>query len=428
MEPLIHLTIFLLTIIILAKVSASLSGRLRLPSITLQLLTGIALGPSLLNLLGSPLILGTLGSVSPSPLHGGLKIFAEIGLIQLMFFAGMETNWAELGKLTRGIFNVGAWGFVLTAGATVMVTRLFADRWAEAMAMGAVMAASSFGISVYNLSEMKLSGSKASTLSAGSAIVSGLLAMLLMIVSLTTNYAASFGGFKAIVAVSWFLGKLVMFFAVAYFLTSRFLKLATKTGIKKRPRQMLIGYLLLVAAIYAWAAMHFGSFAAIGVASLRGALLSRSPFEIKERIVKGLGAGPASLFIGVLFIALGMEINLKEVWGQLFFLAVLLTTVVASKLFGCWIASRKTSESTYERVFVMFATLPQGEVGMVIAAYLFSRGLVNPVQFNVAITSVVLLTMIAPVLIKRSLRDSSPATLSSLSPSEKGERILSKKF
>ena len=162
-------------------------------------------------------------------------------------------------------------------------------------------------------------GSKVSNISTGAAILSGLLAMLLMILSLSVHYATSFGGFKSIIAVSWFLGKLVMFFAIAYFLTSRFLKLASRTGVKKRPNQMLIGYLLLVAAIYAWAAMHFGSFAAIGAASLGGALLGMSPFEIKEKIGKGFGAGPASLLIGILFVVLGMEVNLKGVGGQVIF-------------------------------------------------------------------------------------------------------------
>ena len=56
------------------------------------------------------------------------------------------------------------------------------------------------------------------------------------------------------------------------------------------------------------------------------------------------------------------------------------------------------SESLRERVFIMFGALAQGEIGMVVAAYLFSRGLVNPPPFNVAIIAVVLLTMIAPVL------------------------------
>ena len=158
--------------------------------------------------------------------------------------------------------------------------------------------------------------------------------------------------------------------------------------------------------------MHFGSFAAIGVASLGGALLSVAPFEIKEKIGKGFGAGPASLLLGVLFVVIGMEVNLKGVGGQVIFLASLLTTVIVSKLMGVWISIRKFPEPMHEHHLVMIGILPQGEVGMVIAAYLFSRGLVNPLQFNSSITLVVILTMIAPIMMrvvmKKSLQRMSP--------------------
>jgi Kef-type K+ transport system membrane component KefB len=400
MEPFIHLTIFLLTIIILGKVATLLGRRFGVPGVSFQLLTGILLGPSLLNLLGGPIILGTRGSISPSFLHSILKILAEIGLIQLMFLAGLQTDWNQLKTALKPIFSVGVWTFILTALVALITTRLFTDRWTEAMAVSAIMAASSFGIFVYNMSEMKLLGSKVVNISTGAALLSGLLAILLMIASLAANYAISFGGFRAAIAVSWFLGKLIMFFAIAYFLTSRFLKLASKSGFQKRPRQMLIGYLLLVAAIYAWASMHFGSFAAIGVASLGGALLGVAPFEIKEKIGKGFGTGPASLLLGVLFVVMGMEVNLKGVGGQVIFLASLLTMVIVSKLVGVWTSIRKVPEPLHDRLLIMTGTLPQGEVGMVIAAYLFSRGVVTPLQFNLSITLVVVLTMIVPIMMR----------------------------
>lgn len=406
MKPFVDLTIFLLTIIILGKVATLLGRQFGIPGVSFQLLIGILLGPSVLNLLGMPIILGTWGSISPSFLHSILKILAEIGLIQLMFLAGLQADWNQLKTTLKPIFSVGVWTFILTAVVASIVTRLFVDRWAEALAVSAIMATSGFGISAYNVSEMKLLGSKVANISMGAAILSGFLAILLMIFSLAANYVTSFGAFKAAIAVSWFLGKLIMFFAIAYFLTSQFLKLASKSGFQKRPRQMLIGYLLLVAAIYAWAVMHFGSFAAIGIASLGGALLGMTPFEIKGKIGKEFGAGPASLLLGVLFIVFGMGVNLKGVGEQVIFFAVLLVAVIVSKLIGICILSPKASEPFRERVLVMFGTLPQGELGMVIAAYLFSRGLVNPLQFNLLITVVVVLTMIAPIMMRVVMKKS----------------------
>ena len=400
MEAFPHWIIILIVVIVLARVAALLARRFDIPTVTLQLLIGILLGPSVLNLLGVPMVLGTWGSPSPGPLHSVLKTIAEIGLIQLMFLAGLEVDWRELKKILKLSFSVGTWGFVLTAVSVAIITRVFVGRWSEALAVSAIVSASSFGISIYYLREMKALGSRVGIVVSGAAILSGLLAILLMIASQATNYAMIYGPSKMAIAVSWFLGKLIMFFAVAYFLTSRFIKLVARRGFEKRPRQMLIGYLLLVASLYAWAAMHFGSFAAVGVASLGGALIGMSNLEVKEKVSKGLGSVLISLPVGVLFVMLGMEVNLKEAGGYLNFLIVLLVAIVGVKLVGSWIATRREFDSLRERALIVIGILPQGEMGMLIAAYLFSRGLVSPSSFNAVIIVVIVLTMLTPIVMK----------------------------
>jgi Kef-type K+ transport system membrane component KefB len=391
---------WLIGIFVLARASTFLARRFGISALTIHLLIGVLLGPSVFNLLGVPMVLGTWGSPSSGPLHSALKILAEIGLIQLMFLAGLEVDWRELKKILKLSFSVGTWGFVLTAVSVAIITRVFVDRWSEALAVSAIVSASSFGISIYYFSEKKVLGSRVTTIVPGAAILSGLLAILLMIGSQAASYGMIYGPSKMAVAVSWFLAKLIMFFAIAYFLTSRFLKLSSKSGFQKRPRQILVGYLLLVAALYAWAAMHFGSFAAVEVASLGGGLLGASNLEVKEKIAKGFESILASIPIGILFIVIGMEVNLKAVEGSIFFLVVLLGAVVGAKLIGCWIATNKGCESSRERVLIMIGNLLQGEMGVLIAAYIFSRGLLNPPSFNVAIIAVVLLTMVSPILMR----------------------------
>jgi Kef-type K+ transport system membrane component KefB len=194
-----------------------------------------------------------------------------------------------------------------------IVAQGFVERWTEGVAIAAIIATGSLGISVYHLDETGLLKSRTANRVLGSAILTGLFAILLMIAVQAMNYASSYGAFKMTIAVSWFVAKLIMFFAIAYFLTSRFLRLITKTGFQKRPLQAFIGYLLLVAAIYAWGAMHFGSFAAVGIASLGGGLLGISDSELKEKITGGPGSALAALPVGILFVVLGMEANFKGI-------------------------------------------------------------------------------------------------------------------
>ena len=428
MEAFPQWIIILIVVIVLARVASLLARRIDISAMTIQLLIGILLGPSLLNLLGVPMVLGTWGSPSSGPLHGVLKILAEIGLIQLMFLAGLGVDWRELKKILKLSSSVGAWGFVLTAVSVAIITRVFVDRWSEALAMSAVLSASGFGISVYYFSETKVLGSRMALMVLGTTLLSGLLAILLMIASQATNYAATYGAFKMTVAVSWFLAKLVMFLAVTYFLTSRFLKLVAKTGFEKRPRQMLIGYLILVASLYALAAMHFGSFAAAGVASLGGALLGISNMEVKNKITEGFQSVLASIPISVLFVVIGMEVILKGVETSVIFPVVLLSTAVVMKLMGSWIATRKGMESSRERILIIFGGLPQGEMGILIAAYLFSRGLLGPLSFNVSIIVVIMLTMLTPIAMKvaQTKLNIQLNVAPSLTGGEKRDRLLTK--
>ncbi len=413
----------IIAIIVLARVGTFLSRRVGLASVTIQLLIGILLGPSLFNLLGTPMVLGIWGSPSPGPLYGVLKILAEIGLIQLMFLAGLEVDWHDLKKLFKSSLSVGVWGSVLTAASVAILTRVFVNRWSEALALSSVVSASNFGISIYCFSEMKVLGSRVASTVSGAAILSGLLAILLMIASKATNYAMAYGAFKMTIAVSWFLAKLIMFFAIAYFLTSQFLKLVAKTGFAKRPRQMLIGYLLLVASLYAWAALHFGSFAAVGVASLGGMLLGTPNLEVKKKITKGFESISTSIPVGILFMVMGMEVNFKEARTYFPFLAGVFIIVVGAKLVGSWIATPKEFESVNERLLIMIGFFPQGEMGMLIAAYLFSRGLLNPSSFNIAIIAVVVLTMVAPIASRIASTGFNVQTASSVVVDSKGSSI-----
>ena len=97
---------------------------------------------------------------------------------------------------------------------------------------------------------------------------------------------------------------------------------------------------------------------------------------------------------------IGMEVNLRAPEAPFIFLALLLGTVIGAKLTGCWIAINKGGQSSRERVLIMFGVLAQGEVGILVAAYLFSRGVLSPPSFSVGIMAVVLLTIVSPVLLR----------------------------
>ena len=107
-----------------------------------------------------------------------------------------------------------------------------------------------------------------------------------------------------------------------------------------------------------------------------------------------------SLPVGILFVVIGMEPNFRVTGSIIIFLMAVSGVVAVAKLIGSWMATRRGFDSFHDRAFVMMGVLPQGEIGILIAAYLFSRGLVNPSSFNAVIIVVIVLTMLTPLLMK----------------------------
>lgn len=399
MRDFIQLTILIIAIVLLARLSSLVSRRVGIPVVTIQLLLGVLLGPSVLNLTGSPIILGTRGTPSRDPMHDVLMILAEVGLVQLMFLVGLKADWPGIKGMLKPVFSVGGYCFVLAAAAVTTLAVFFVDRWPEALAVGAILGASSFGMTVYSLTQIRLTESPFATVTEGASALAGFLAVLLMIATLAANYVLMFGSLNMTIAVAWFMGKLIMFFAVAYFLLSRFLGRGAG-HFDKRPRQMLIGYLLLMAALYAWASLHFGSFAAAMLASLGGALLSVSSLALKDKVAEGLQSSMVSIPIGIFLILAGMEVNFREVGPHFIFSILIFAMSVGAKLLGGWWGTKDLLDSSRYKIRVITGIVPPGEMGILIAAYLFSRGLVTPSNFNITVSMVVILTVISTALVK----------------------------
>lgn len=400
MNAFIGIVLLLTTVILLARFGSSLGERWGIPPSAVQLGVGVMVGPSLLDVLRAPIVLGTWGSPSPTAWHGVLKVLSEVGLIQLMFLAGLRVDARKWKNATEQVLSLGFWVFGLAFVSIALLGRWFLDRSAEAMALGAVLGGTGFGTSVYNAAQMKRPRPELANTISGAAALTGGLSILTMIGSHTLSYGVRFGAFEALVAVSWFLGKLILFFAVSYFLMSRFLRRIGANGFEKRPRQTGIGYLLLVAALYGWGATHFGSFAGVVVSSLGGGLLGMGCVEMRDKVLRGSESVMASLPVGLLFITMGMEANLRVITDQGILVLAMLGGVVFAKSVAVRVWARKVGGSSEERTQVTLGAFSPGEMGMLVAAYFFSRGLLPPPAFNVAVTVVVLLAMLVPLFMR----------------------------
>ncbi len=395
-------TLCFITLILLARLSTLLARRFALPASTIQIAVGVLLGPSLLNLLQGPVLLSNWGRPSSGPLNDLAKIVSEVGLIQLLFMAGLQADWPALKRNFRPAFGLSAAGFFAAAAGAAAVVRCFVPNWPEALAMASVMSVTSIGINLYFQSSF-LEGAdghepEAKALLLWSGLLTWTFGILLIVSALSLNYLAIHGPFKSLIATSWFSGKLILYVAVTYFMLSRFLQWGKKRGSERRVLHRVIGYFLLVASLYAWGAIHFGSFAAVPAAFFGGGLFLFSHPEWKERVGTGLRSFFGSLPIGIFFVVLGMQLDFREAGKWAIPLTLATAVVLGVKILSARMALKGFLRSSRERLELISGTVQPGEIGILIAVYLFSRGLVHPLMFRGAVTVLVTLTLFGSIM------------------------------
>lgn len=164
MLPFLQIILVLALIISLAKTGGYLSYKLGQPAVVGEVLTGLIMGPSVINFLG--------WQVFTDP-HLGETIthFAELGVLLLLFIAGLDLHLSALIKSGKTAATAGALGFFLTIGMGYILARFFSFETQEALFVGLILAPTSIGISAQTLMDLKVLRTKVGITLLGAAVV-----------------------------------------------------------------------------------------------------------------------------------------------------------------------------------------------------------------------------------------------------------------
>ncbi|MEJ5225841.1 MAG: cation:proton antiporter, partial [Anaerolineales bacterium] len=173
MTPFLQLALLLALILLAAKLSGYFAIRLGQPSVLGELLVGIALGPSLLNIFHWPF-------VTDVNLHEFIKELGELGVLVLMFIAGLELHLDELRRSGRVAALAGTLGVLAPVGLGWGVGVLFGMGQSEAIFLGLTLGATSVSISAQTLMEMKVLRSRVGLGLLGAAVFDDILVILLL--------------------------------------------------------------------------------------------------------------------------------------------------------------------------------------------------------------------------------------------------------
>ncbi len=384
MEHISEILAQLFVMLLAAKVGDELFKRLGQPPIVGEILGGVLVGPA---------VLGWY-AINPET-----TLFAEIGVVLLLFQVGVETRLADLLRVGSTAASVGAFGVAVPFAAGFGIGVLMDLDLAGSIFLGAALTATSVGITSRALGALGALGSRAGRVILGAAIIDDVLAMLILAVAV--GLAA--GGVS--------IGRIALLIAMAVAFIG--VTVLAGTGILRRHRSLLTvphfaetpflpGVILMLglAALAAW----------IGLAAIIGAFLAGMVVgESAERDALEEEVAPvAAFFTPFFFGSIGAQIDLAGLASAptLGLLVGVSAVAVVAKFGGAFLGGWSLPRG--EAVLVGWGMVPRGEVGIVVAGLGFTAGAISGSLYSVVVGMAVATTLLVPPLLPRLVRHAAP--------------------
>lgn len=376
--------LFVAVILLSTKIFSLLSQKVNMPQVVGALLVGVLLGPSCLNILHET---------------DFLEKSAEIGVIFLMFLAGLDTDLEDLKATGKSSIIIAFVGVLIPLGSGFLTYYLFfhGERpdsvlFLESAFIGTVLTATSVSITVETLREMgKLRGRVgASILSA--AIIDDILGIIALTV--ITSFTAPD------VKIWVVLIKIVLFFVFigvcGFFVFRLFRKLEIVYGTKRRVAIYSVSFCLLMAYI---------SEVFFGVADITGAyfagLILCNVTETKSYIASKINITSYMFFTPIFFASMGIKTIVTDMSTELIlFTIALLLVAILSKIIGCGFGAKLCGFSNMDSLTIGVGMISRGEVALIVAQKGEQAGLISDSLFPAIVLVVIVTTLITPILLK----------------------------
>lgn len=383
-------------IIIATKLFGLLTRRIEMPQVVGALLAGLILGPACLNILQET---------------DFLMQVSEIGVIILMYSAGLETDISELKKSGKASFIIAVLGVLLPLIGGFAVGYFFNSDPAAIMEnvfIGVILTATSVSITVETLKEM----GKLSTRSGNAILGAALIDDVLGIIALTIVTSLASGDVNIVIV----LAKIVAFFAISgvlgYFMHGWFNKWMMKSD-KDRRRFSVLAFAFCL--VYSFVAEEYFGVADITGAFIAGLIIAntRRSHYIAHR-TESLGY---MFFTPVFFASIGLKAVIPEVTPFVITFGITITIVaILSKIIGCGLGAKLCGMPNGTSIRIGVGMISRGEVALIIAAKGISMGILGETVFTPIIIMVIITTVITPILLKIVYRDKHEAVESMTQP------------
>lgn len=382
--------LYLAIILISTKLLGLVTRRAHMPQVVGALLAGLILGPACLDLI-----------------HGStfLNQISEIGVIVLMFMAGLETDTEELKRSGFASFIIAlfgvlvplAGGFGVAYFCHVASPDLSASELLQNIFIGIILTATSVSITVETLKEMGKVSTKAGTAILGAAIIDDILGIVALTM-ITSMADPSTNILLVLLKIAGFFVFAVVFGIAFGFMMQKWISLDPKPN----RRHVILTFAFCL--IMSFCAEHFFGVADITGAYVAGLVLSHS--SKREVIYREFDTVSYLLVAPVFFASIGLKVELSSMSSNLLiFTGLLLVVAILTKIIGCGLGAKAMKYSTKESFQIGIGMISRGEVALIVANKGEALGLISDSLYAPIVVTVVITTIITPILLKAAFKD-----------------------
>ena len=383
--------LFLAIIMISTKILGLFTRKIHMPAVVGALVAGVILGPSCLNLIT---LTGDTGVF--------LEQMAELGVILLMFNAGLETDLSELKKNGVASFVTALIGVIVPLIGGFLGYAFFFhtdfsdyDEVLKAVFVGVVQTATSVSITVETLREMgKLKG-KVGTTILGAAVIDDIIGIIVLTI-VTSLKDTSVSPITVVLKIVLYF----VFIAVLIFVLTKLKVFVEEQDEKRRTAIICVALCFILSYI---------SEEYFGIADITGAYfagLMLCTMKVGPYVARRCEIPSYLIFSPVFFASVGLKVTLGGMDASIWIFAIILLVIaILSKVVGCGLGAKICGCTGKEAFQVGIGMISRGEVALIVAQKGYASGMLDDVLFAPIVLVVIVTTLITPILLKLVMKD-----------------------
>jgi len=352
-----------------------ITARLGQPSVLGKIIIGIIIGPAVLGWIQDTEVITT---------------FSQIGVLFLMFLAGLETDLKDMNQNKKAAIYVALGGIIAPIILSYFGAQFYGMSFEESIFIGLLLAATSVSISVQALRELGWLNSREGSVLLGAAVLDDIVVVILIAVAMSFFTGSDMN-------LALMIGKKLLFFIllilISKWILPHFIRLFTHFKVTES--------VLSAGIIFCFGMSYLAE--SLGIAGIIGAFFAGIAIgrtEFKKEIEHKVEPIAYGIFVPFFFVSIGLAVTFEGISEQINFIIVFSIIAIISKFVGAGIGAKMAGFHTKSSMGIGAGMISRGEVALILATIGLEAGLLPANYYTTMIIVVIVTTIVTPPLLK----------------------------